>query len=108
MHYEYAVEPEALVSNWQNFRYTIDKFGYDRGRLISKFPKRWLKLVYGLASQNFSDLESKRLEIALQDAGVNKIANFSRQYDSNLDTWFENAIIASERPPRIIARNLRR
>ena len=103
MHYEYAVEPEALASNWQTFRYTIEKFGYDRGRLISRFPKRWLKLVYGSASQNFSVMESKRVEIALKDARVNKIANFSRQYDSNLDTWFENAISShSERPFRAI------
>ena len=42
MLFEYAVEPQAIGSNWQNFRYLIEKFGFDRGRLISQFPKAWL------------------------------------------------------------------
>jgi hypothetical protein len=37
MFFEYAVEPHAIGSNWQNFRYLIEKFGFDRGRLISQF-----------------------------------------------------------------------
>ena len=99
MHYEYAVEPKALVSNWQNFRYTIEKFGYDRGRLISRVPKGWLKLVYDSVPQNFSDMKKKRLEVALQDAKVKKVANFSRQFDSNLETWIENAISSHRKRP---------
>ena len=99
MHYEYAVEPKALVSNWQNFRYTIEKFGYDRGRLISRVPEGWLRLVYDSVPRNFSDMKKKRLEVALQDAKVKKVANFSRQFDSNLETWIENAISSHRKRP---------
>ena len=46
MLFEYAVEPQAIGSSWQNFLYLIEKFGFDRGRLISRFPKDWFKEVY--------------------------------------------------------------
>lgn len=39
MLHEYAVEPQAIGSSWERFRYVIEKFGFDRGRLISQFPK---------------------------------------------------------------------
>ncbi|MDF0674051.1 MAG: hypothetical protein P0120_06880 [Nitrospira sp.] len=45
MIYEYAVEPE-LLSNWTNFRYFSGQFGVSRGRLISRYPKRWERMVY--------------------------------------------------------------
>ena len=39
MLFEYAVEPRAIGSNWKDFKYLIEKFGFDRGRLISRFQK---------------------------------------------------------------------
>ena len=42
---EYAVEPAAIGSDWQTFRYLIEKFGFDQGRLISQFPKHWFREV---------------------------------------------------------------
>ncbi len=41
MLYEYAVEPQAIGANWQTLRYIVEKFGFDRGRLISDFPEHW-------------------------------------------------------------------
>jgi hypothetical protein len=47
MLYEYAVEPRAIGSNWETFRYVIEKFGFDKGRLISDFPhSKWCDEVY--------------------------------------------------------------
>ena len=54
MLYEYAVEPRAIGSSWQTFRYVIEKFGFDRGRLISQFPNTWFRLVYD-ATEAFLD-----------------------------------------------------
>ena len=31
MLHEYAVEPEAIGSDWKTFRYLLEKFGFDRG-----------------------------------------------------------------------------
>ena len=42
---EFALEPEALAS-WESFRYLIEKFGVSKGRVISRFPKQWKRLVY--------------------------------------------------------------
>ena len=44
MLYEFAVEPSCLDS-WQTFRYLIEKFGVSHGRLISRFPKDWIRKV---------------------------------------------------------------
>lgn len=41
MLFEYAVEPQAIGSSWQTFLYLIEKFGFDRGRLISRLPGKW-------------------------------------------------------------------
>ena len=51
MHYEYAVEPAAIGSSWETFRYVIEKFGLDKGRLISRLPKKWEKRVIQAAKE---------------------------------------------------------
>jgi hypothetical protein len=51
MFYEYAIEPQAIGSSWANFRYIIEKFGIDKGRLISQFPKRWFHEVYAVSDK---------------------------------------------------------
>jgi hypothetical protein len=49
--YEYAIEPQ-LLSNWKDFRYFSEQFGLSRGRLISRYPKRWEKMVYESLTAN--------------------------------------------------------
>ena len=44
MIYEFAVDPSA-VNNWQRFRYIYDQCGVEHGRLISRFPHKWRKMV---------------------------------------------------------------
>lgn len=91
MLFEYAVEPQAIGSSWQNFRYLIEKFGFDRGRLISRFPGKWEREVYAAAAQ-MKPTERARLEIALQQAKQSKFIRSGRSYDPALGTWFQNAI----------------
>jgi len=42
---EYAVEPAAIGADWRTFKDLIDRFGADRGRLISRLPVKWEKKV---------------------------------------------------------------
>ena len=91
MLFEYAVEPQAIGSSWQNFRYLIEKFGFDRGRLISRFPKKWEREVYDAAAQ-MKPIERSRLEIALTQAKQTKFIRSGRPYDPALGTWLQNAI----------------
>jgi hypothetical protein len=91
MLFEYAVEPLAIGSSWQNFRYLIEKFGFDRGRLISQFPKAWFREVY-TASAAMKPVERARLEIALNMAKQSKVIRSGRPYDPALGTWLQNAV----------------
>lgn len=87
---EYAVEPKAIGSNWQDFRYLIEKFGFDRGRLISQFPKNWVREVYE-ASEDFNTIERARLVESLNRAKQSKLLRSRRTYDP-LSEWMANAL----------------
>jgi len=98
MHYEYAVEPQAIGSSWENFRYLIEKFGFDKGRLISQFPKSWFREVYE-AADTLSPMQRKRVEEALNHAKKNKVVRSGRSYDPTIGSWLENALAEHKRQP---------
>jgi hypothetical protein len=91
MLYEYAVEPAAIGSSWQNFRYLFEKFGFDRGRLISRFPGKWEREVYAAAT-TMKPVERARLEVALREGKQTKFIRSGRPYDPALGTWLQNAV----------------
>ena len=93
MIHEYAVDP-AAVNNWQNFRYLMDQFGVEYGRLISRFPRKWTRMVYDACSDNYNrgqikELERKKIEERLTSIN-HKLVRFNRVYDSEKE-WLENA-----------------
>lgn len=90
MLFEYAVEPGAIGSSWQTFRYLIEKFGFDRGRLISKFPKNWEREVME-AAETFSTMDRARLVESLLRAKRSKLVGSGRPYDRS-SGWMENAL----------------
>ncbi len=48
MIYECAPEPE-LVASWHDrlhFRFFVEQFGLGTGRVVSRYPKKWRKLVW--------------------------------------------------------------
>ena len=98
LHHEYAVEPQVIGSNWQTFRYVMEKFGFDKGRLISQFPKHWLRCVYQSAKA-LPAMQKKRIEVALNQAKKNKIVRCGRPYRSHLESWLENALTEHLREP---------
>lgn len=95
---EYAVEPAAIGSDWQTFRYLIEKFGFDQGRLISQFPKHWFREVYRAAG-GLSDMQKKRVEEALSEAKKNKVVRTGRPYQPDLGGWLDNALAEHGREP---------
>lgn len=87
MLHEFALEPDVL-SNWQSFRYLVEKFGVPHGRMISRFPAEWKRLVYE-ACHRCRDIERKRIEESLRNIN-DKLLRSNRGYDEN-KSWFENA-----------------
>lgn len=87
MIYEFAVDPEAL-NNWERFRYVIEKFGIEKGRLISRFPKRWERVLLN----NFTGtvIQKKSVEERLINI-KSKYLISGRSYDTNIN-WLENAL----------------
>jgi hypothetical protein len=103
MFYEYALDPQ-LLNNWRDFRYFFENMGISKGRLISRYPKHWKRLVYE-SLNHCSDMERKRIEEALIRSD-GKLLRRHNQWDGNKD-WLSNAEEEHTRAPfhAIIARN---
>jgi len=86
---EYALEPSAVGSDWRRCKYLLEKFGFDRGRLIATFPKSWLRAVHE-ASAGLSELDRKRVETLLARA-KDALVRSGRNYDPDLN-WLANAV----------------
>ncbi len=87
MIYEYALEP-VLLSNWKDFRYFTEKFGVPKGRLISRFPRRWERMVLDSLS-GCGDVEKARIVESL--VGIQKqILSRHHEWNNQLD-WLSNA-----------------
>jgi hypothetical protein len=87
MIYEYALEP-ALLSNWKDFRYFTEKFGVPNGRLISRYPGRWKRMVYECLV-HCGEIERKRIEeglLRLDDRLMKRSGSWNQQLD-----WISNA-----------------
>lgn len=100
MVYEFAVEPE-LLSRWDQFRYIIEKFDVAQGRLISRFPKEWTKMVYDSLA-DCKDVEKAKIEESLRRID-HRLLNTIRTYNPDGPTWLENAEVShSQKPFRAI------
>ncbi len=88
MLYEYALEP-SLLSSWSDFRFFISQFGFDQGRLISRFPKKWKRMVYESLG-NCKDIERARIEEALRRIDNRMVPRQANSWDVALD-WLGNA-----------------
>lgn len=100
MLFEYAVEPKAIGSDWKDFKYLIEKFGFDRGRLISRFPKKWERDVIEVAQQSgMGDVRLKSLVSRLQHAKTTALIPSGREYDPSVGDWLENALLQQQTQP---------
>jgi hypothetical protein len=99
MLYEYAIEPEAIAADWATFRNVIDRFGFDKGRAISRFPNSWEREVMGRArAAGMPEVEHARLVEKLKYVKEAALIRTGRQYNSEL-AWPPNAIASHQAKP---------
>lgn len=103
MHSEYAVEPAAMGADWQTFRFLIEKFGLDKGRLISRLPKKWeSKVIQAAKESGVSAIKLTSMVERLKNTSRLRMADFGREYQPD-QTWIENAVRQhADRPFRAI------
>ena len=88
---EYAVDPAAIGADWNTFKDLIDRFGADKGRLISRMPKRWeRKVIQAAKDSGVPDVRMKSIVERLHVAKY-KVVHFNRAYDHEA-VWIDNAL----------------
>lgn len=97
MIHEYALDPEA-ISDWPSFRYFYDHFGVHTGRLISRFPGKWKRMVIK-AVQSGPATPIQRSSIIERLARIDdKLIRLNRPYDETLH-WTQNALAQHQVDP---------
>ena len=99
MLYEYAVEPQAIGKSWETLRYLLEKFGFDKGRLISEFPKGWFREVYRAADTATAIQKARMTELLNLAKTKHLVLRFRRPYNPDLGGWLENALAEHARVP---------
>lgn len=92
MHNEYAVEPRAIASSWEKCLYLSEKFGFDKGRVLSLYPEDWLNMALRSVDVDMPPMKRKRILTKLRALTRNcSIASERNSYDYMRD-WIENAL----------------
>jgi len=89
MLHEYAVDP-ACLKEWETFRNLLEKFGIPYGRLISRFPKDWMRIVDETCN-SFTFLQRRMMAEELTRIKKQALIRSGRLYDGN-KLWKENAV----------------
>ncbi len=100
MIYEYALEPE-MVAAWSNLHsqpHFKRAFGLGQGRIVSRYPKSWAKMVWDSFSGD-SDMDKKRLEELLARLKETMVKRKDYCWDSDKGSWLENAVQEHARHP---------
>lgn len=88
--HEFAVEPEAL-SDWQIFKYVMEKFSLSQGRVICRFPTRWESKVLKTLRKKLDDVAYKRAELFLIRSENKRFVNSNRLFEGGI-SWVEKAV----------------
>lgn len=96
LHREFAINPDQ-VQSLADLRLLEARFGYDKGALISAFPKRWYSAVASHLISQASPLKVDELSDALKALKANALASFSREF--KVEQWFEAAKDSHENTP---------
>lgn len=92
---EYALDP-GLLTSWERVRYYCEKFGYDQGRLIARFPKTWKRMVWESVSAT-RPIEKQRITEFLNRLD-GRMRHRTRPYDGAME-WLQNAERAHAKVP---------
>jgi len=87
---EYAVDPK-IFENWTNTRFILDYFGFSKGRVISKFPRKWLKFVHNSCKEDLKDVARKEMIERLARLKKEALIKFDREYHGEL-SWNQNVL----------------
>ena len=99
MIYEYALEPQ-LVAGWtdrRDCRHYMQSFEFGQGRVVSRYPKRWSRLVRD-AFESTDDLAKTRLVELLARISERMVRRGNVQWDDSTN-WLENAEREHDRRP---------
>ena len=112
MIHEYALEPE-LVASWHGllkYRLFVEMFGLGAGRVVSRYPKKWTKLVWDAFEADFgktaSPVDRSRMGKLLKQITKPVAKRPGRIWEATHD-WLTNAENEHTRKPfhAILARN---
>tara|TARA_Y100001970_G_scaffold293725_1_gene442653 strand:+ start:4467 stop:5354 length:888 start_codon:yes stop_codon:yes gene_type:complete len=90
---EYALEP-SVIDTIENAKYWFSLFGLDKGRQISRYPKKWKKEVYRSVENSWKT--KKYVEERLLKMHSNVLRKNNRVWNNQLN-WVENAIVENNK-----------
>ncbi len=93
---EYAIQPDVLNTK-ENCRFWLSLMGLEKGRQISRYPKRWKRLVFD-SLINCKPREKKYIEERLFNLPNNVIKRIINDWDPDIE-WLNNAIEQDTRNP---------
>lgn len=88
---EYAVDPAAIGADWRTFKDLIDRFGADKGRLISRLPAKWEKKVIQAAKDACVPEIRMASIVERLNHSKHKVVDFNRAFDHEAD-WINNVL----------------
>lgn len=110
MFYKYAIDPKCFAE-WDSFRSFIGNLGWKQGRLISKFPRKWRKLVDENIEKSKKEgktmtfKQKQKITQVLDELTRNNILINSGCEFKNETSWLDNAIHCSSEFHAIIAQD---
>ena len=97
---EYAVNPTVMGQSWLQFRYLLDSFGFERGRLMSKIPQNWETQVIQAAEEaSIGDRDLARIIEKLQAAKLQKALLKQTVVYDDKKSWIDNALAHRPKNP---------
>ena len=104
---EYAADPAVFCRTWAECKHVLDGIGWNRGRLVAEYPKKWRRLFYDCL-QKCEETPAKKLRIVerfKQFIGTTEqerlrsgLVPTSRVYIPK-NTWLESALEANREQP---------
>jgi hypothetical protein len=88
MHSLFAIEPSS-ISCWQDFRYVIEKFGFNKGLLIARYPSSWARMVLEECKDKVSETDYLRIVEKLSEAKQDKLFKQRVTYQPD-ENWIDN------------------
>jgi hypothetical protein len=90
----YAVDPEVAALSNPSFLSLSNSFGFDRGRVIARFPGNWVKQAIKAVrdAEEIGDIEKTRMIEAIKQAKHDKMVKSGRNFDPTLPNWLSSCL----------------